>query len=42
MPIEIGISYHNAWHCIKALKRKTERIIAELQNGEESDHPSQT
>ena len=23
-------------------KRKTERIIVELQNGEESDHPSQT
>jgi putative resolvase len=23
-------------------KRKTERIIAELQNGEEGDHPSQT
>jgi putative resolvase len=23
-------------------KRETERLIAELQNGEESDHPSQT
>ena len=42
LPNEPGIPQHNIWRWNKALKRKTEQIIAELNNGEESDHPPQT
>jgi molybdenum-dependent DNA-binding transcriptional regulator ModE len=39
---EVGLSYHIAWHRLMALNQLAERIIAELNNREESDHPSQT
>jgi hypothetical protein len=42
LPNEPGIPHHNIWRWHKILKRKTEQIIAELNNGKEGDHPSQT
>jgi molybdenum-dependent DNA-binding transcriptional regulator ModE len=39
---EVGLSYYIAWCQIMALNRMAKRIITELNNREESDHPSQT
>jgi hypothetical protein len=39
---EVGLSFHIACRRIMALNRMVEQIITELNNREESDHPSQT